>query len=52
MAECLYCKHAQPLKDSHGKYHSVCVCVESDAFLHPVDITFDGCDFGERDEEG
>lgn len=51
MAECLYCKHARSLKDSHGEYHSVCICVESDEFLHPVDIVFGGCECGEAEEE-
>lgn len=47
MAECLHCKHTYVLKDNHGKYHSVCLCVESDAFLHPIDIVFGGCECGE-----
>lgn len=51
MAECLDCKHAYPLKDSHGGYHSVCICVESEAFLKPVDVVFDGCEYGEPEEE-
>ena len=51
MAECLDCKHAYPLKDNHGEYHSICVCVESDAFLHHISIAFDGCERGEEEEE-
>lgn len=51
MAECLDCKHAHPLKDSRENYHSVCVCVESEAFLHFVDIAFDGCECGEPEAE-
>ena len=52
MAECLNCKHAEPLKDSHGEYHSVCICVESEAFLNTVDLVFDGCEYGEPEEDG
>lgn len=51
MADCIDCKHAYPLKDNRGKYHSICICAESDAFLHPVSLVFVGCDHCAKDEE-
>ena len=51
MTECLDCKHTYVVKDSHGDYHTICLCVESDDFLRPVDIVFGGCDYGESEEE-
>jgi hypothetical protein len=36
--------------DNHGDLVSVCVCRESENFLHKLDIAFDNCDFGVVDD--
>lgn len=49
---CAECKYADALRDNHGKLFRICVCRESDNFLHELDIAFENCDWGIVDDYG
>lgn len=48
---CAECKYAEIVRDNHEKLIVICVCRESDNFLHELEIAFDNCDFGFVDDE-
>ena len=47
---CAECKYAEVERDNHEKLIAVCVCRESEYFLHELEIAFDNCDFGVVDD--
>lgn len=55
---CAECKYYDVASDNHGELVDICVCRESENFLHQLQIAFDNCDFGivddyeEETEEG
>lgn len=49
---CAECKYAEMVRDNHEKLIAVCVCRESENFLHELEIAFDNCDFGVVDDYG
>jgi hypothetical protein len=51
---CAECKFAEIVRNNHDKLVYVCVCRESDNFLHELEIAFDNCELGfvDDDEEG
>lgn len=49
---CAECKYKEIVRDNHGKFVCVCVCRESDNFLHELEIAFDNCEFGFVDDYG
>lgn len=52
---CMECKYADVLTDNHDKLFRICVCRESDNFLHELEIAFDNCECGvvdDYEEEG
>lgn len=55
---CLECKYYDVVTDNHENTVAICVCRESENFLHELEIAFDNCDFGivddydDEDEEG
>lgn len=49
---CAECKYADVLIDNHAKVFSICVCRESDNFLHELDIAWENCDWGIVDDYG
>ena len=44
---CIDCKHTDIVRDNHGELHNICVCQESDHFLHRVSVAWNECDAGE-----
>ena len=48
---CMYCKHNDVITNNHEKLLTICTCVESENYLKPVSIAFDGCDHGEVETE-
>lgn len=48
---CMECKHLKVVRDNHDDTHSICGCVESEAFLKPLDIAYGECDAGEVETE-
>lgn len=49
---CMECKFREVITDNHKELLSVCVCRESDNFLHELDAAFENCDFGVVDNYG
>lgn len=49
---CFECKFAEVVRDNHDELVSVCVCRESDNFLHELEIAFDNCELGIIDDYG
>lgn len=48
---CAECKYAKKVRDNHKKFILICVCRESENFLHELEIASDNCDFGFVDDE-
>jgi hypothetical protein len=48
---CMECKYSEVLSDNHDCLLRVCVCRESEYFLHTVSTAFGECDFGIVDDE-
>ena len=46
---CSECKYATIVEDSQGKFHAVCVKVDSPDFLSVVSFLFGGCTEGEQE---
>lgn len=49
---CAECKYKEIVRDNHGKLVCVCVCRESDNFLHELEIAFENCGLGFVDDYG
>lgn len=49
---CAECKYYDVVRDNHEKCVAICVCRESENFLHELHIAFDNCDFGVVDDYG
>lgn len=49
---CLECKYYDVVSDNHGELVAICVCRESENFLHQLHVAFDNCDFGIVDDYG
>ena len=43
---CMDCAYARTVRDNHKKLFSICVCRESDNFLHQLDLIYDNCEIG------
>lgn len=49
---CLYCKFSNAIiSDNHNDLHTLCSCAESENFLKRLDIVFDGCDCGQKEDD-
>jgi hypothetical protein len=46
------CKYYDVVTDNHENTVAICVCRESEKFLHELEIAFDNCDFGIVDDYG
>lgn len=49
---CMECKYYDVVTDNHDNHVAICVCRESENFLHELSIAFDNCDFGIVDDYG
>ena len=55
---CMECKYYDVVTDNHENLVAICLCRESENFLHELSIAFDNCDcgivddYGEEAEEG
>ena len=47
---CLYCMYTHVVADSDGNYHSVCTKCESPEFMQRVNIAYDGCEYGSKED--
>lgn len=48
---CINCKFATVVEDSQENLLRICVCRESKKFLQKLDIAFDSCEKGEREDD-
>ncbi|MBQ9760123.1 MAG: hypothetical protein IJW16_02110 [Clostridia bacterium] len=46
------CKFYDVVRDNHGQLVAICLCRESENFLHEISVAFDNCDFGIVDDYG
>lgn len=49
---CMECKYREAIRNNHEDLLSICVCRESENYLHQIEIAFDDCDFGVVDDWG